>query len=402
MKKKLFTEDVSFFLKQLGDLGWSILLVGGSVRDLSLGRENIHDYDFEVRGGSSGKLLIDLKRVFRDVEICDFGVFKAHIEYGQLEFALPRIETYEGAGPFSHSDFTALVDAELPILESFKRRDFKFNAMAMSVEEGEVAEFFDPFQGMVDLKNKEIDFCDEDNFFKDPVRLLRAIRFSLQMDMHFSKRLNENIKLFNLTKLTPHHLFQSAFKINPVIFFKEFWKVIEIHNIPVADFVFETKIMTELEWHEQLGFDKETVAIHLAHKFFNDDEVIEIDAHNLILTMGYSPSQFVSLVQFFKTVSSLDLKEVKALKQIQISKVSEEHVTNILGCWQKLNRLWISHHSMLRYFILEQNALVLDSVFATYLPIEKTEIHQFVTDFKLAPKEIWKVQLLYRMQKLAL
>jgi hypothetical protein len=402
MKKKLFTEDVSFFLKQLGDLGWNILLVGGSVRDLSLGRVNIHDYDFEVRGGSAENLLIDLKRVFREVEVCDFSVFKAYIEYGQLEFSLPRLENYIGEGPFSHSGFKASVDVDLSILESFKRRDFKFNAMAYSVVDGDIAEFFDPFQGLNDLKNKEINFCDEDNFFKDPVRLLRAIRFSLQLSLKFSQNLNEGLKLFDLSKLTPHNLFQTAFKINPALFFKEFWKIIETHNIAVAEFVNETRIISELNWQEQLDFHRESVAIHLAHKYFDDDETIDIDAHNLILSMGYSPGQFNNLVQFFKHCQALDLNEVELLRTLQISSVTDGNVTNILSKWQKLNRLWNSHNLVLRYFLPEQKTMVLDHLFAIFLQEEKSEIHQFVNEFQLAPKEIWKIQLLYRMQKLTL
>jgi len=397
MKKSFFAEDIAFLLKQLGDLGWTILLVGGPVRDLSLGLPNTHDYDFELRGGDAEKLENDLKRVFKEVEICDFAVFKIHLEYGQLEFSLPRLEFYKGDGPFSHSNFSVSLHVDLPILESFKRRDFKFNAMAYSVNEGELADFFDPFSGLSDLQLKKMDFCDIENFFKDPVRLLRAVRFRRQFSLEFSRRLNEGLHQFNLTKLTPHHLFHSALKNNPVIFFRDLWKVIDEHNIKTADFMLHTRLILDLTWRNPLPYDREALVMHLAQRFTEEENVMR-----LVQAIGVSPGHFSSLVQFFDITNLLDLNELKTKQKTDFSLVAKEDISNFLSQWQKLQRICSGHLDRLKFFLPEQIHRVLDQLFSPYLPPEKEEIRKIVSQNALAPKEIWKVQLLYRMKKLAL
>lgn len=68
------------------------------------------------------------------------------------------------------------------ILQDLSRRDFTMNAMTINVENGI---FLDPFNGMDDIKNKILKCVGDPmkRFREDPLRILRAIRFSIRFDL---------------------------------------------------------------------------------------------------------------------------------------------------------------------------------------------------------------------------
>ena len=159
-----------------------IYLVGGKVRDLLLGRES-YDYDFVIRnvgGEELEKFLASEGRV--DYVGKSFGVFKfipkKFTLAEALDIALPRTEESFGTG--GYRDFDIQSNPELPIEKDLARRDFTVNAMALNIETGEL---IDPFGGIADLENKLIKTVGqpEARFKEDFTRLLRAIRFSVQL-----------------------------------------------------------------------------------------------------------------------------------------------------------------------------------------------------------------------------
>ncbi len=66
------------------------------------------------------------------------------------------------------------------IVADLKQRDFTVNAMALEITE-QAPLLHDPLQGQVDLAGGRIRWCNPRVFEKDPVRLLRAVRFSAQL-----------------------------------------------------------------------------------------------------------------------------------------------------------------------------------------------------------------------------
>jgi len=75
------------------------------------------------------------------------------------------------------------------LYDDAERRDFTVNAMAED-EKGEIIDFFN---GKKDLENKILDtpISPYQSFGDDPLRLIRAIRFSITYDFTFSDRVNE-------------------------------------------------------------------------------------------------------------------------------------------------------------------------------------------------------------------
>lgn len=140
-----------------------IYCVGGAVRDALLGIP-IKDYDYVVVGSTVEEMLaLDYKPVGKD-----FPVFlhpKTHHEY-----ALARTERKVGKG---YKGFAVHASPEVTLEEDLARRDFTMNAIAKS-QDGQV---IDPYDGQSDIQHKVIRHVGA-AFIEDPVRILRAARFS--------------------------------------------------------------------------------------------------------------------------------------------------------------------------------------------------------------------------------
>ncbi len=63
------------------------------------------------------------------------------------------------------------------LIEDLKARDFTINAMAVDLDAPDV--LIDPLHGSDDLKNGILRVCSPDSFQSDPVRVIRALRYSL-------------------------------------------------------------------------------------------------------------------------------------------------------------------------------------------------------------------------------
>ena len=105
--------------------GGRALLVGGCVRDALLGTVTPKDFDLEVYGLSSERVVSVLSGAFAvDGVGASFGVYK--LQGYEIDVALPRRETKLGLG---HRAFAMEQDSNLSLEEASARRDFTANAI---------------------------------------------------------------------------------------------------------------------------------------------------------------------------------------------------------------------------------------------------------------------------------
>lgn len=140
-----------------------VMLVGGAVRDVMLGREP-KDSDYVVVDSSVAEML---SLGFTQVG-ADFPVF-LHPETGD-EYALARTERKTGDGYGGFTVETAGVTLE----EDLGRRDLTINSMAMDIATGQI---IDPYYGRRDLHNHVLRHTSA-AFSEDPLRVLRLARFA--------------------------------------------------------------------------------------------------------------------------------------------------------------------------------------------------------------------------------
>jgi len=159
--------------------GGSPLIVGGAVRDALMGAE-VKDFDIEVYGlpiDQLSELLAGFGRV--DAVGRSFGILKMRTPAGhELDISLPRRESKVGAG---HRGFLAAPDPTMTPREAASRRDFTWNALAVTPA-GELLDFFG---GAADLSAGIIRHT-TDAFAEDPLRVLRAMQFAARFDMRLA------------------------------------------------------------------------------------------------------------------------------------------------------------------------------------------------------------------------
>ncbi len=188
MTQLLDTSSLHPVSHELGRLfdsaGYELSLVGGPVRDLLLGRDAL-DLDFTTN--ASPDQTLELIRDWADAhwEIGrEFGTIGMRKSGMQLEVTTYRAEAYD---PDSRKPTVAFGD---DLTEDLRRRDFTVNAMALRLPGMELV---DPFGGIKDLHAGVLRTpgTPEDSFTDDPLRMMRAARFSSQLDLTVAEPVRE-------------------------------------------------------------------------------------------------------------------------------------------------------------------------------------------------------------------
>jgi len=182
---------VEEILESIGNVGFEAYVVGGCVRDSLLGREP-SDWDI-----CTDALPHQVMEMF-------YEVIPTGLEYGTVTVIIDgegfEVTTFRSDGRYSDGRHPDSVSFSESLEEDLSRRDFTINAMAYNPQVGLV----DLYNGQEHLKQEAI-WCvgfPDDRFQEDPLRMLRAIRFSAQLDfrLHPSVRnaLKENSELLRV------------------------------------------------------------------------------------------------------------------------------------------------------------------------------------------------------------
>ena len=161
-----------------------VYMVGGCLRDKLLGLSP-KDFDFatpllpdeiEEKIKASGRRAYCVGKRFGTVGVKINGLM--------VEITTFRNEKYEKGNRKPSVEFVRDITADL------SRRDFTINAMAMRDEK-----IIDPFGGRLDLLSKKIKCVGEPKhrFKEDPLRMLRAARFSAQLGFNIDDYLEANV-----------------------------------------------------------------------------------------------------------------------------------------------------------------------------------------------------------------
>lgn len=179
----MIPNDVITLLNTLEQAGHTAYLVGGCVRDMLM-QKTPHDWDITTSAKPE-----QVKQLF--AHTYDTGILHGTVTV-LLHNKHYEITTYRIESDYKdcrHPNTVQFVDR---IEDDLSRRDFTMNAIAYNPKCG----FVDPYHGKQDIQDKVIRSVRHANerFSEDALRILRAIRFSAQLDFIIESETLEGIK----------------------------------------------------------------------------------------------------------------------------------------------------------------------------------------------------------------
>ena len=170
-------EEALPLLERIKSAGFEAYFVGGSVRDVLLGRP-IHDVDIATSSYPE-----ETKAIF--ARTADVG-----IEHGTVlvlenghEYEVTTFRTEDAYVDYRRPSSVSFVRS---LKEDLKRRDFTVNAFALS-DDGQIIDLFD---GLSDLKQgllRAVGLASE-RFNEDALRIMRGIRFAASLDFDIEEK----------------------------------------------------------------------------------------------------------------------------------------------------------------------------------------------------------------------
>jgi len=205
---------------QLKEAGYAAYFVGGCVRDILL-KKAPKDWDITTNATPS-----EIQKIFPDsIYENQFGTVAVKTGYKsnenntninqnnnqfKPELNIVEITTFRLEGKYTDKRHPDEIKFAKTIEEDLSRRDFTINAMALELQIANSKErknsnlsfaisnlqIIDPYNGQIDLKLKLIETVGnpEERLNEDALRLIRAVRFAVELNFKIEKKTKEAIK----------------------------------------------------------------------------------------------------------------------------------------------------------------------------------------------------------------
>ena len=213
-------EEVSYVTETLENAGFEAYLVGGCVRDLILDKQP-KDWDVTTNAKPEDIMYLFDKTVYENtfgtVGVCipiesnvihavpagrqetiDYEVsretLKNDVIHETTKYIIVEVTPFRLEAKYSDFRHPDEVKFSENLEDDLKRRDFTVNAMSYRPK-SRGHELTDIFNGIKDIENKVLRTVGEpdDRFNEDALRMLRAVRFSVQLGFSISQETGESI-----------------------------------------------------------------------------------------------------------------------------------------------------------------------------------------------------------------
>lgn len=199
-------------LYRLHNAGYHAHLVGGAVRDLLLG---ITPKDFDVATDATPE---EVNRLFRNCRLIGRRFRLAHIHFGRqiIEVATFRADHHEYTQSGIQNETGRIVRDNVfgELADDVWRRDFTANALYYDISDFSVIDFVGGYE---DIKKQRLHLIGdvETRYREDPVRMLRAIRFSAKLGFKIDKESETPVHSLGhlLTDIPPARLYEEVLKL---------------------------------------------------------------------------------------------------------------------------------------------------------------------------------------------
>lgn len=321
---KFLSFEILDLLKLIENNDFKIIIVGGAVRNFLLFNKIDSDLDLEIRGRhdesvekSYSRLIYLLQSFQLTFEELPYYIIK--LKQYNLEFAFPRVETFLDE-KLDHKNFRAEFSNSYSVFQSFLRRDFTINAIGMNL----AGDLIDPYNGKADLENKILKKISND-CYRDPVRFLRLIRFSLQFQMAIESNIF-NGESFNLIELSAHYFNREMFKIDCLSFLAKMQCL--LNQYPII-------LPTHMNWIKNIDFNITSIRIDNIKLLlvYLSIRLNRKDGHAFVEYFKISESFFKSILlinESFKFLSTISNIDVYSALDLSVEKFKEHPIAKNL------------------------------------------------------------------------
>ena len=189
-------EEIINIIKKLQSANFEAYLVGGCVRDLLMNPPhkfmwgmNREPKDWDITTNAKPE---EIQKLFpNNIYENKFGTVAVKTDSDDEQLKIIEITTFRLEGKYTDKRHPDEVKFAKTIEEDLSRRDFTINAIALKPNTQNLKpELVDPYNGQEDIKNKLIRSVGEPEkrFNEDALRLMRAIRFSVQLGWEIEKK----------------------------------------------------------------------------------------------------------------------------------------------------------------------------------------------------------------------
>jgi len=169
--KIILPRNIANIIEIINNSGFKAHIVGGCVRDIIIGKVPT---DWDITTNASPQVI---KSLFP--KTVDTGIRHGTVTVIQDGISIEVTTWRKESGYSDHRHPDSICPAD-SLEDDLSRRDFTMNAIAYHPEEG----LIDPFGGFKDINDKVIRCVGDpyERFAEDALRMLRAVRFSAQLD----------------------------------------------------------------------------------------------------------------------------------------------------------------------------------------------------------------------------
>ena len=324
--------NVQYILEKFNSNGFEAFIVGGCVRD-SLLNKKPQDYDITTNAFPE-----------KIEELYDKTI-PTGIKHGTVTVLIDKnpyeVTTYRVDGEYLNNRKPKDVKFVSNIEEDLSRRDFTINAMAYSPYLG----FKDCFNGKEDLKNKLIRCVGDPDkrFSEDALRMLRAIRFSCQLNFKIEKLTAESIrKNFKLIKNISMERIQSEF--TKIILSNDPDRgLMLLRKLGFSDFLIEEFKSLKLincydlydDIHDTYGLINslpKKLHVRLAglfYKVFNSENAVE-KCKTILKKLKYDNNTINDTCNLVENINSISCNMTRKKLKLLINSVGTENIFDLL------------------------------------------------------------------------
>ena len=205
--KHLIDKDAQKVVNTLIKAGHETYLVGGCIRDLLLGHK---PKDFDIATSATPE---QVHHIFKRSRLIGRRFKLVHIMFSARKYI--EVATFR-SGKIKTTGNGIIIRDNLygTLKEDVFRRDFSINGLYYDIQKSQVIDYVD---GLDALNSSEIRMIGKplERFKEDPVRMIRAIRFSVKLGAKIDPRISKSISKHAhlLSNIPPARLYDECIKL---------------------------------------------------------------------------------------------------------------------------------------------------------------------------------------------